>query len=276
MADGTCNVGDCPEWIHCKGMCRPHYMRNYRYGDPLGGGPFGKYVPATPENFEKRVNRFGPLVPDHPELGPCWLWLGRLDIGGYGLFGSQGRKSVRVHRKSWEEATGRSAEGLELDHVCHSLDMTCAGGKCIHRRCLNPQHLEPVGHRENQLRGVRGRRMTHCKRGHLIETTGWRRNGLPRRQCEVCRAENRKAIQMVASESRSELSDALTATPEVLAELARVYLDAVRVGDAPRRAVVRRFGRSPNTLSDWIRKARDAGLLPPVALRPDDRRRRAA
>lgn len=276
MADSRCTVRDCPEQVHCKGMCRPHYMRNYHYGDPLAGGPFGRYVAATPENYEQRIDRSGPMIPGRPDMGHCWLWLGRLDNGGYGVFASGRRtKTLRVHRKSWEDATGRSAEGLELDHLCHSLDLSCAGGKCIHRRCLSPRHLEPVGHRENQLRGVRGRRMTHCKRGHELESIGVRR-GYERRQCLVCRDTDYRALQAVAAENRSAAGDMLTATPEVLAELARVYLNAQAHGGAPRAAVVRHFGRPPNTVSDWIRKARDAGLLPPVPLRPDDGRRRVA
>jgi hypothetical protein len=54
---------------------------------------------------------------------------------------------------------------------------------------VNPDHLEPVTHRENMVRGegIGGRaRWTHCSRGHEYtpETTMRAKNGT--RRCRVC------------------------------------------------------------------------------------------
>ena len=65
-------------------------------------------------------------------------------------------------------------EGLVIDHLCHNRDSSCPGARaCMHRRCVNPDHLEPTTIEENQRRGIpRSRRgggravWTHCKHGH--------------------------------------------------------------------------------------------------------------
>jgi hypothetical protein len=189
MTDVTCLVGGCEATPTCKGYCNPHYQRLYRHGDPLGGArPNGDYVRASAQNFEASVDRCGPEVPGHPEMGRCWIWGGRTDIGGYGLFGSKGRKAGRAHRWSWEQANNRSlAPGDEIDHLCHTFDLTCLGGLCAHRSCVNPDHLEPVTHHENALRSVRAR-TGRCRFGHLLSVVGFR-NGKPKRACKTCTAD---------------------------------------------------------------------------------------
>jgi hypothetical protein len=66
-----------------------------------------------------------------------------------------------THRLTWLYQRGPVQSGLELDHLCRN------------RACCNPQHLEPVHHRENIRRGEwheAGARMqrakTHCPHGH--------------------------------------------------------------------------------------------------------------
>lgn len=58
-----------------------------------------------------------------------------------------------AHRWYYEQEHGPIQNGLELDHLCHNRDANCPGNECIHRRCVNPLHLEAVAHPENVRRG---------------------------------------------------------------------------------------------------------------------------
>lgn len=95
--------------------------------------------------------RFWPKV---DKAGPdgCWLWTASLDTKGYGKF-YDGERIVTAYRWAWTNARGPVPEGLELDHLCRV------------RRCVNPDHLEPVTHAENRRRA----RKTHCLRGHALD-----------------------------------------------------------------------------------------------------------
>lgn len=70
----------------------------------------------------------------------CWIWMGALTDMGYGHV-SVGNEVRYVHIILWEHANGPVPEGLELDHLCQNPP------------CCNPEHLEPVTHRENLARG---------------------------------------------------------------------------------------------------------------------------
>lgn len=85
--------------------------------------------------------------------GGCWEWLGALDKDGYGKFRFRGW-SARAHRVAYELFVGEP-KSMSLDHLCHNEDKTCAGGKgCLHRRCVNPGHLELVLPKENKRRAL--------------------------------------------------------------------------------------------------------------------------
>lgn len=78
--------------------------------------------------------------------GGCWLWTGSLSNDGYSFF--QGRSG---HRLAYETHRAEIPEGLVIDHLCRV------------RRCVNPEHLEPVSHQENVARGLVG---AGCHRGN--------------------------------------------------------------------------------------------------------------
>lgn len=118
----------------------------------------------------------------------CWLWDKALDRDGYGVIQATRRDSA--HRVTYLAHIGPIPAGHVLDHTCHSTDPTCpGGGDCLHRRCVNPAHLEPVTPGENTQRGTSpsalNARKTHCHRGHEFtpENTYARSDG---RSCRAC------------------------------------------------------------------------------------------
>jgi hypothetical protein len=123
----------------------------------------------------------------------CWLWRGSCR-NGYGSIWVDGRLRS-AHRVSYQERHGPIPEGLELDHTCRN------------KSCVNPDHLEPVTHQENMLRGPRERygvqqNKTHCRNGHELtpeNTYLWLGR---RRNCRTCRS----AASAKRNETRAALS----------------------------------------------------------------------
>lgn len=154
------------------------------------------------------VDRFRKKYQEDPVTG-CWLWTAGSAGEGYGTFftgeylPSGNPRMQRAHIWSYEHFVGPIPEGLELDHVCHTEDPDCLGGPCAHRRCVNPDHLEPVTPLENRRRGKRGRRgiargqqqssKTHCPRGHPYTGSNLYTDPKGGRRCRECvSADNRE------------------------------------------------------------------------------------
>lgn len=90
-----------------------------------------------------------------PQASGCWLWTGINGTrDGYGKFQpSPGQPKQMAHRWSYEAFIGPIPEGMQIDHLCHTDDTECPGGRdCVHRRCVNPEHLEAVTASENTMR----------------------------------------------------------------------------------------------------------------------------
>lgn len=154
--------------------------------------PKGKY-PRKPA-----IERFMSFV--EVQDNGCWYWTGNLNTDGYGVF-SFGNKSVRAHRASFEFFRGPIPEGLQIDHQCHDPKVCSGGVNCPHRRCVNPNHIEPatVIQNRSEARGrtntppaiaaslAERRARTACRNGHeynadntrIDPKSGWR-------CCRIC------------------------------------------------------------------------------------------
>lgn len=112
-----------------------------------------KPIPVEDRIWQKVVKR----------PGGCWDWCASLNEVGYGKVWA-GKHSAAgnsvasyAHRVVYELLVGPIPEGLDLDHLCRN------------RRCVNPEHLEPVTRRENLNRGHRARGV--AGRGHSSRVT---------------------------------------------------------------------------------------------------------
>lgn len=95
------------------------------------------WVGGQPKRFIQHHGRSiaGYLAEDRGHDSPCWIWQGRLNRDGYGVYGHR-----NAHRIAYESRVGPVAAGLEIDHLCRQRD------------CVNPDHLEPVTHTVNMRR----------------------------------------------------------------------------------------------------------------------------
>lgn len=128
-----------------------------------------------PEELENNILRSG--------FDSCWYWTGALFTQGYRQVCTPPFRNKKAHRVIYELIKGPVPEGLWLDHLCRK------------RNCVNPNHLEPVTHRENTLRGVGisalNAKKTHCVAGHefTAENTYERtanKDGVRGRGCREC------------------------------------------------------------------------------------------
>lgn len=95
-----------------------------------------RHYPRRPlaERFWEKVDKEGPLPPQRPELGPCWIWTCAL-THGYGTFTVEIIRSPRgtvqesAHRVAWRLLRGEIPFGIEVLHHC---DVPA---------CCNPAHL---------------------------------------------------------------------------------------------------------------------------------------
>lgn len=188
-ADVVCYADGCDKPPSSKGLCLLHYDRFRANGDPNVVQVDAR--PAT-ERWKDlyEVTALGYLT-------PCWLWNGRIGVQGYGRIKDR-RKATGVteplaHRFVYEQVVGPIPPGLSLDHRCHNIDKACnSGPSCVHRRCVNPDHLEPVSTETNLFRGRTPASInaakTHCIHGHEFtpKNTNIGRDG--KRQCRACMA----------------------------------------------------------------------------------------
>jgi hypothetical protein len=110
-------------------------------------------------------------------FGPaCWEWVGAKVPHGYGYVNWKGVVQP-AHRVVYEFCVSPIPGGLDIDHLCRN------------RRCVNPEHLEPVTRAVNLNRSPIGQAAksllrTHCKWGHPVG---------PKKVCRPCANRNNRA-----------------------------------------------------------------------------------
>ncbi len=126
----------------------------------------------------------------------CWEWTGEITKRGYGRFTYRGKREM-AHRFSYEHFKGPIPDGLTGDHDCHKPAECFGGCSCPHRRCVNPDHIEPMSNLDNCRKGhgskrgieasaAQKRAITHCPQDHPYDehNTLVRPNG--HRRCREC------------------------------------------------------------------------------------------
>lgn len=193
----VCSVEGCDAGGYMtRGLCKMHYARLRRHGDPgtagkqhavswegvacqvdgcdrrvtargyclahykrsrRWGDPKVRRVAPIEERFAARVT-VGDFPDGRPGLGPCEVWTGNRMVNGYGVLSLARGVTVLAHRWAYEHFVGPIPEGLVIDHLCRV------------RHCVNPDHLEAVTNEENLRRGagygLRNGMRSACINGH--------------------------------------------------------------------------------------------------------------
>lgn len=121
--------------------------------------PVTREFNRLPKKIRARIRRLS------PRADACWLWMGPRHYAGRACvceridvckcYGRQSwpcdphddtsrSKNWLAHRLVWELLVGPVPEDRVLDHLKQ---------RCSSRRCVRPDHLEPVTHAENTRRG---------------------------------------------------------------------------------------------------------------------------
>lgn len=222
----------CDGKVVGNGYCRKHYMRWRKHGDPLAI----KFQRASGPDSERWMQKV------RVESPGCWIWTGGLDDGGYGQYmvieGGK-RKSKRAHRYVYELLVGPLDPKDDLDHWCR-----------VHA-CCNPDHLEPVPHRTNVLRGysptAQNARKERCPEGHPLN--GVRATG---RYCRTC---DNDLSSTAYRRRKTACSNGHPYTPETTA-----------VGPTGRRSCLTCMAEQDVLV---VEDARRLGIVPPPGLTPE-------
>lgn len=99
----------------------------------------------------------------------CWEWQGYIQANGYGYF--RHPETSWAHRASWIVHRGPIPTDLQIDHLCKN------------KRCVNPDHLDPVTPSVN-LR--RARPWTKCPEFHPSEPSRFAARADGRQFCREC------------------------------------------------------------------------------------------
>ena len=124
--------------------------------------------PRLPARFWEKVR----IAPNG-----CWDWIAAKGTKGYGYFRIGGRLRL-AHRLAYETLIAPIPAGLESDHLCRN------------RACVQPDHIEPVTHLENLLRGLTliaaNVAKTHCPQGHPYDEANTYIRSRGGRECRTC------------------------------------------------------------------------------------------
>lgn len=158
-----CSIAGCRRVSRRRAWCGTHYERWRRTGTTD--------LPTAEGRFWAKVNK----------TDACWLWTGAISGGtGYGSCTGQDGTRSSAHRMAFTLIRGEIPAGLVLDHLCRV------------RACVNPDHLEPVTHRENIRRGAAPAAVSaakgECKNGHPHDERNTYIRPSGQRDCRPCAA----------------------------------------------------------------------------------------
>jgi hypothetical protein len=146
-----------------------------------------KIFPKQEEGHLSKRTTGTPLMNTFDKKGDdeCWLWTGSIGRSGYGVAHLKNHKTMCAHRYIYQKFKEIIPAGLELDHLCRN------------KKCVNPNHLEPVTHSENMKRSTpysaRGI-SSLCSKGHILD--GIRRQSDGWRYCKTCVKLNKRKQRM--------------------------------------------------------------------------------
>ena len=113
---------------YCSSECSSEYIRKLALDSR---SPLRKaYEDGTPEQVLEILKGLSTITEDG-----CWEWR-RLDKSGYPRV-TIGKKELSVHRLSLEMKHEAPLGGQAAHHIC------------ANTKCVNPEHLQPVTHRDN-------------------------------------------------------------------------------------------------------------------------------
>lgn len=137
------------------------------------------------------INDYRQAMMDRVEIRPngCWRWKLGVDKDGYAVWDTPRQSKYkeqfggtnRAGRIMYILTKGEIQKGLELDHICNI------------RRCINPDHLQPLTRQENQSFAISyGSTKTECKNGHEFteDNTYIPKDG--ERCCRTCNRERQR------------------------------------------------------------------------------------
>ena len=122
-------------------------------------------------------------------ISDCVLAHQQRSTNGYVRIQVKGQKH-QAHRYAWEQKHGPIPEGMVVDHLCHTeavMRGECSGGySCVHRACINLDHLRLVPQSDNILTGLHSvDNKDSCPRGHSYPESLWVRPS-GKRECGEC------------------------------------------------------------------------------------------
>ena len=137
VIDHLCGVKLCVNPDHLEAVSRGENVRRAAAKRRASRVP-----PERARGRHSRGARYGNDESPHEVVDagyatPCWLWLRAVTNNGYPeMFISRSLKTRRrqlyAHRVYWARASGPVPPGHEVDHLCQN------------RRCVNPEHLQPI------------------------------------------------------------------------------------------------------------------------------------
>lgn len=178
-----CEIEGCTKVRKYKTLCGTHYERFRLHGSYDKPKRTLRSIPIE-SRFWKHVDK----------TDECWFWTGTTDKNGYGLTRVNG-VFKRAHIVSCMLSGRSKPPGLVADHICHTQSDCVGGNDCVHRRCVNPDHIRFTTRKLNALDGkgaaMEAFRNKTCQRGHprTPEHTYWRLDRPGKMECRTCAKE---------------------------------------------------------------------------------------